>query len=342
MPQRQTSQVDNLYTSLDAETRIMVQQRTSEIKTLMRRSAQDIVEIGQKLIEVKAQLGRGLFSAWLRIEFEWSRGTAENYVAVALRFQNQKFSDFDVAPSALYMLAAPSTPESARDEVLRRAESGERITFGTAQEVIREHKSTPSAQDRRTQQRQAETGCDTASVSVLPARRGSDVGEPLHPSFQHGQVVECASEPPPVASRAEVVLPSAYVPISETPDYDSDEWYTPAEYIEAARAVMGDIDLDPATCAAAQEMIRARTFLTKEDDGLTRPWHGRVWLNPPYSGSLSQAACDLGRRAFAACLGTAHLRSAILLALPPLPPALRGDLQPRRAGGLQKMPQVGV
>ena len=78
MPQRQTSQADDLYTSLDAETRIVVQQRTSEIKTLMRRTAQDIVEIGQKLIEVKAQLGHGLFSAWLRIEFEWSRGTAEN------------------------------------------------------------------------------------------------------------------------------------------------------------------------------------------------------------------------------------------------------------------------
>ena len=68
-------------------------------------------------------------------------------MAVALRFQNQKFSDFDVAPSALYMLAAPSTPESARDEVLQRAESGERITFSTAQEVIQEHKLTPSAQD---------------------------------------------------------------------------------------------------------------------------------------------------------------------------------------------------
>jgi hypothetical protein len=47
--------VGSLYISLDVEIRIVVQQRTREVKTLMHRIAQDIVEIGQKLIEVKAQ-----------------------------------------------------------------------------------------------------------------------------------------------------------------------------------------------------------------------------------------------------------------------------------------------
>jgi ParB family chromosome partitioning protein len=88
------------------------------------------------------------------------------------------------------------------------------------------------------------------------------------------------------------MLPPADAPISETPGYDSDEWYTPAEHIEAARAVMGDIDLDPATCAAAQEVVRARALFTKEDDGLAQPWHGRVWLNPPYRASLVQRFVD--------------------------------------------------
>jgi ParB family chromosome partitioning protein len=74
--------------------------------------------------------------------------------------------------------------------------------------------------------------------------------------------------------------------------YFRDEWYTPSEYIEAARDVMGDIDLDPATCAAAQDVIQAGTFFTKDDDGLVQPWHGRVWLNPPYSASLVQGFVD--------------------------------------------------
>lgn len=61
------------------------------------------------------------------------------------------------------------------------------------------------------------------------------------------------------------------------------EWYTPPLYIEAARQVLGMIDLDPASNAKAQETVRAERFFTKDDDGLKLDWSGRVWLNPPYA-----------------------------------------------------------
>jgi phage N-6-adenine-methyltransferase len=60
------------------------------------------------------------------------------------------------------------------------------------------------------------------------------------------------------------------------------EWFTPAEYIEAARLVLEEIDLDPATHPIAQETIKASHFFTRADNSLNREWHGRVWLNPPY------------------------------------------------------------
>jgi len=65
-----------------------------------------------------------------------------------------------------------------------------------------------------------------------------------------------------------------------------DEWFTPSEYVEIARSVLDEIDLDPASHDVAQSVVRAGRFFTKADDGLKQEWHGRVWLNPPYTQPL--------------------------------------------------------
>ena len=69
-----------------------------------------------------------------------------------------------------------------------------------------------------------------------------------------------------------------------------DEWLTPPEIIKA----LGPFDLDP--CAPIiRPWDTARKHYTIEDEGLSKSWSGRVWLNPPYGSFtgrwLDKLAC---------------------------------------------------
>lgn len=62
------------------------------------------------------------------------------------------------------------------------------------------------------------------------------------------------------------------------------EWYTPKWVFDALGI---DFDLDP--CAPSPDRVSfvpCKNSYTATDDGLSKPWHGRVWLNPPYGKGI--------------------------------------------------------
>jgi hypothetical protein len=129
------------YGALDQETQVLVRLRAGEIKSLAKRVASDIVEIGGKLAEVKDRVGgNGKFSDWLSAELGWSDRTAHNFIAVWQKFNAANFALENVATSALYLLAAPSTPAEAVEAARQIADSGEKVTHGVAKEIVRQAK----------------------------------------------------------------------------------------------------------------------------------------------------------------------------------------------------------
>lgn len=132
---------------LPPEVQGMVEQRTNLIKGLMRKTVDQIIEVGGYLKDVKGALNHGQFAAWLDQEFQWKERTAERYMNVAERFKSVTVTDLYVAANALYLLSAPSTPQKAVNEALRRGKLGERITYQTAKTIVNGHQNKAAAKD---------------------------------------------------------------------------------------------------------------------------------------------------------------------------------------------------
>lgn len=134
------------YGTLDLDTRSFVQTKTVEIRILVKQTAQGIIEIGQRLIEVKERLEHGKFLPWIKNEFGWSEKTAVDWMNVTKTFKSVPGTDLSMFQAkALYLLSAPSTPEPAREEALILAESGEKITHAKAQELVAKYKAEAEA-----------------------------------------------------------------------------------------------------------------------------------------------------------------------------------------------------
>jgi hypothetical protein len=69
----------------------------------------------------------------------------------------------------------------------------------------------------------------------------------------------------------------------QTHDSDTTVWLTPPAVLDA----LGPFDLDPCAAPEPRPWPTAATHYGLAENGLSKPWHGRVWLNPPYGAVTS-------------------------------------------------------
>ncbi|HHP7244071.1 MAG TPA: DUF3102 domain-containing protein [Elainellaceae cyanobacterium] len=204
------------YGILAPDQRFIVQQRTGQIREQLRRSAQDIWEIGQKLVEVRDCLKYGQFNTWLKAEFGWSRRTAYNFINVYETFQDSaNLAQVDIATSVLYLLAAPSTPTEVREEVLNRAKAGDKVTSGELRQAIKEEKDS----------------CQVLKEDILSLAETDSSAKSLRPTAPRSDIVKIipksavAAEPLPIETQA-IEVPFSKVLASPQSTVFESGWYS--------------------------------------------------------------------------------------------------------------------
>lgn len=62
------------------------------------------------------------------------------------------------------------------------------------------------------------------------------------------------------------------------------DWLTPPDIIRA----LGEFDLDPCASVFPQPWATAKQMWSPPMDGLSEPWFGRVWCNPPFGSETAK------------------------------------------------------
>jgi Protein of unknown function (DUF3102) len=124
----------------DLMTEIALAEHAAVIRALGKRAISDIAEIGRRLNDAKDNHTKhGQWLPWLDREFGWTEQTALHFMRIdGVVAKSKKFLDLDIPVSGLYLLAAPSTAEEARTEVLSRSEDGEKLSLADVQRIVDE------------------------------------------------------------------------------------------------------------------------------------------------------------------------------------------------------------
>src|SRR5262245_15010850 len=131
-------------------------EHAAEIRRLGKRAVEDVIEIGRLLTECKRICGHGNWLPWLDREFGWTEMTATRFINVYEMSKSNKLLDLELPISGLYLLAAPSTPKEARDQIIERAQAGETVPVAEVKRTIKRTKGHKQPASKPRERKSAE------------------------------------------------------------------------------------------------------------------------------------------------------------------------------------------
>jgi len=205
------------YAELPTETALELRLSAERIRTRMKRTAEDIVEIGKDLAESQYKLanhGNGKFLVWIKEEFDMGKSTAYQFIQVFERFGNKDLPNFgQTSLSILYLLASPT--DNIRETVIAQVQSGEispsvkevKAAIAEAKEqerIAREAQAQAEAQNRTLQQQLLEADQSTKTQVMAAQNRVYAIDRQLKALQQ-----EVADYTPQVVTETVEVVPPA-------------------------------------------------------------------------------------------------------------------------------------
>lgn len=202
------------YSQVAPVDRKAVEDAAVDILANGQRMQQSVIAIGERLIAVKRLLDHGQFGDWCDTEFSMSIRTAQNLMNVAREFSGKNETVSLLTDSAMYLLAAPSTPPAAREQAIDEAQAtGKSPTKERVREIIAEHKPGPVVQPITT---------PTAS-EYSAAVQASQPARPVYSAISNPDPVVAANA---AAATVQIIEYDAAAPLPSWADEPAPTHYT--------------------------------------------------------------------------------------------------------------------